>query len=270
MSNFWQRTITGVLFVATLVTCILWNEYSFFALFFVITALAMHEFYTLVKQQADVNPFVGAAGGLLLFTASFLQAKGFVFFDTYLIYGLFIAGLLIAELWRKKENPINNWAYYLLGQVIVALPFSLLSFIVIPYGYHFSPYILLLLFVFIWINDTGAYCTGILFGKHRLFERISPKKSWEGFFGGLALTIIVAVTLSSLSFFDLKHTTFWLGFALLTVIFGTLGDLCESLFKRTLNVKDSGNILPGHGGMLDRFDSLLLAAPIIYIYMQLL
>jgi phosphatidate cytidylyltransferase len=270
MSNFWQRTITGILFVATLVGGILWNEYSFFALFFVITALAMHEFYTLVKSQADVNPFVGAVGGLLLFTISFLNAKNYPFsINPYSIYGLFIAGLLIAELWRKKENPINNWAYYLLGQVIVALPFSLLSFIVFPDG-NFSPYFLLLLFVFIWVNDTGAYCSGMLLGKHRLFERISPKKSWEGFFGGLALTIIVAVTLSSLSFFDLKHTAFWLGFALLVVIFGTLGDLCESLFKRALNVKDSGNILPGHGGILDRFDSLLLAAPVIYIYMQLL
>ncbi len=266
MSNFWQRTITGILFVATLVTCILWNEYSFFALFFVITALALHEFYTLVKQQADVNPFVGAAGGLLLFTASFLQAKGFVFFDTYLIYGLFIAGLLIAELWRKKENPINNWAYYLLGQVIVALPFSLLSFLVFQ-GIYF-PYFLLLLFVLIWANDTGAYCIGMLFGRHRLFERISPKKSWEGFFGGLALAVIVAVLVCTRFFHWPIGVS--VGFALLVVIFGTLGDLCESLFKRTLNVKDSGNILPGHGGILDRFDSLLLAAPIIYIYMQLL
>ncbi len=161
---------------------------------------------------------------------------------------------------------MHNWAYLILGQVFIALPFSLLNFLVFPSG-EFNPVFLLSLFVLIWTNDTGAYVVGISFGKHKLFERISPKKSWEGFFGGIFFALILAYFLPQITGeIDILR---WFGFALIAVVFGTWGDLIESLIKRTVDVKDSGNILPGHGGLLDRFDSLLFAVPLIYIYLQI-
>ncbi len=158
---------------------------------------------------------------------------------------------MVAELYLKHEDPIHDWAYTMMSQLYIALPFSLLNAL----AFHltpenevvYDPVLPLCMFVFLWINDAGAYICGSLLGKHKLFPRISPGKSWEGSIGG---GILVA------------------GLGLVIVVFGTWGDLIESLFKRTLGIKDSGNVLPGHGGMLDRFDSSLLAIPAaaVYIY----
>jgi phosphatidate cytidylyltransferase len=153
-----------------------------------------------------------------------------------------------------------------MGQGFIALPFSLLSYIFFING--FQPLILLAVFVTIWVNDTGAYLVGVTLGKHRLFERISPKKSWEGFFGGAFFALISAYVFS-LFIKDLSLIQ-WLIFSEIIVIFGTFGDLAESLLKRTLNMKDSGNVIPGHGGLLDRFDSMLLAAPAVYLFLSFL
>ena len=169
-------------------------------------------------------------------------------------------------LYRKKQNPLHNWAYFILGQVFIALPFSLLNFIL--FVDNWKPLILLSVFVTIWVNDTGAYLTGVTLGKHRMFERISPKKSWEGFVGG-ALAAILSGYIFSL-FIPQISLINWFLFSEIIVVFGTFGDLIESLMKRTLNVKDSGNVIPGHGGLLDRFDSMLLAAPAILIYLSFL
>jgi phosphatidate cytidylyltransferase len=169
-------------------------------------------------------------------------------------------------LYREKANPLHNWAYFILGQMYVALPFSLLNFILFIDGWQ--PIVLLSVFVTIWVNDTGAYLFGVTLGKHRLFERISPKKSWEGFFGGAAMALasgyVFSLLIPQISLIN------WLFFSEIIVIFGTFGDLIESLMKRTVNMKDSGNIIPGHGGLLDRFDSMLLAAPVIFIYLSFL
>jgi phosphatidate cytidylyltransferase len=177
--------------------------------------------------------------------------------------------MFIAELYTKAPNPINNWAYTMLSQMYIALPFAMvnvLAFRGVGNGVVYNYLAPLSIFVFLWTNDTGAYCIGSLIGKHRLFERISPKKSWEGSIGGGVVAIGVSFILAH--YFPFMSMMEWAGLALVVVIFGTWGDLTESLLKRQLHVKDSGNILPGHGGMLDRFDSSLMAIPaaVVYLY----
>lgn len=268
MSNFLKRTLSGAIFVILIVASILINQYTFAALFAVITALALHEFHKITnqKKQVEVNPFVAITGGLILFLSSFLVSAGILPGQAYLLYGLYVICVVLAELYRKKEQPVNNWAYLFLGQLFIALPFSLLNYILLVPEYQ--PLILLAVFVTIWVNDTGAYLTGITIGKHRLFERISPKKSWEGFIGG-AIFALASGYVFSLFIPELSRLQ-WFIFSEIVVVFGTFGDLSESLLKRTLQIKDSGNIIPGHGGILDRFDSMLLAAPAIFIYLQIL
>ena len=180
---------------------------------------------------------------------------------------------MVSELYLKKENPLNNWAYAMFSQVYIALPFALLNVLAFQsdetitatsYQYLFP----LSIFAFNWLNDTGAYCTGMLLGKHPLFKRISPKKSWEGSIGGAVFCIVAAFVISN--YFPIMSTVEWVGLALTIVVFGTWGDLSESLMKRQLGIKDSGNILPGHGGILDRFDSAILAIPAAVVYLYLL
>jgi len=266
MSNFLQRTLSGFFFVLIIIGSILWNPYSFAIVFAVIAGWSVYEFHTLTnhQQQVSVMTVLAVIGAVLLFAISFLYASGIIIYPGFSIYGLYVVGVLVVELYRKKENPVHNWAYMLLGQVIIALPFSLLSFILFIESYN--PLILIAVFVTIWVNDTGAYLVGMTFGKHRLFERVSPKKSWEGFIGG-ALAALASGYVFSL-FIPEINLLQWLIFSEIVVIFGTFGDLLESLLKRTVKVKDSGDVIPGHGGLLDRFDSMLLAAPAIFIYLS--
>lgn len=274
-SNFIQRAITGVIFVGVLIGCILGGPISFSLLFALITALTIHEFGTIVSKQPDVEinkPICMLAGVFLFFGFAYLsvmpgQSEILIPYLFLLIY------LLVSELYLKKKNPLNNWAYTMMSQVYIALSFSMLNVLAYhsvggtsPYQIQYNPILPLSIFIFTWINDTGAYCTGMLFGKHRLFERISPKKSWEGSIGGGVFSIIAAILMAH--FFPFMSIGVWIGLALTVVVFGTWGDLTESLLKRTLGIKDSGNILPGHGGMLDRFDSTLMAVPaaVVYLY----
>lgn len=273
MKNFIQRAITGALFVAVLIGAILLGPQSFAVLFTIISALSIREFARLVNtiQGVHINPSINMLGGAYLFIAFFgfcLNIQSPVIFIPYLFLLIY---MIISELYLKKGNPINNWAYSMLSQMYIALPFALLNVLVFQNNPEYSSvsynYILpLSVFIFIWINDTGAYCVGSLIGKHRLFERISPKKSWEGSIGGGVVAIAAAFVLSH--FYPFMPLVEWIGLALVVVVFGTWGDLTESLMKRHLGIKDSGNILPGHGGMLDRFDSALIAIPaaVIYIY----
>ena len=273
-SNFVKRSITGIIFVSVLIGFTLMNPISFGALFVLISALSVNEFCNLVNKEDDVmvNNRICMLGAMYLFFAFFYQGIDTTQTAVFIPYILFILYLLISELYLKRKNPINNWAYSVLSQVYIALPFALLNVL----SFHnsgesqlseYNPILPLSIFIFSWINDTGAYCTGTLFGKHRLFERISPKKSWEGSIGGGLLSLVAALALYY--FFPFMSMLAWLGLGLTVVVFGTLGDLSESLLKRHLGLKDSGNILPGHGGMLDRFDSALFAIPaaVVYIYL---
>lgn len=273
-NNFIQRAVTGVLFVIVLVGCILYSPLSFGILFTIISVLSVHEFAQLVSKSSEVsiNKTITALGGAYLFLALMSlctqQSVGARVFLPYL--GLLLY-MMITELYLKKKNPTGNWAYSMLSQLYVALPFALLNVLAFQNSPEtgsvtYNPILPLSIFVFIWLSDTGAYCVGSLIGKHRLFERISPKKSWEGSIGGGIFSI--ASSLGFAHFFPFMPGWQWVGLAIVVVIFGTWGDLTESLMKRQLGIKDSGNILPGHGGMLDRFDSALMAIPaaVVYLY----
>lgn len=270
MNNFLKRTFTGALFVIVLIGSIYWSPISFSILFSLIIIIALHEFYSLVKTN-EIYPqkFIGIIFGLFLFMAMFQNARNYLHFGIFILIIPAVAGVFILELFRNKPNPFQNIAFTLLGIVYVAIPFSLLSYLVYPdyITLKFNPEIVLGYFILIWTNDTGAYLTGITIGKHPLFKRISPKKSWEGFIGGTILTVIGAWVVSQFSHeINIYH---WISVALIIAIFGVLGDLVESMLKRSLEVKDSGNILPGHGGVLDRFDSLILSSPFVFTFIQL-
>lgn len=276
--NLVTRAITGALFVAVMVAGFLAPHYMV-VLFAVITGLTIWEYTGLVSEieGVSVNRFISTVAGVYFFVALAGLRLGFVEgFSVFVPYILTIIYLIIAELYLKNENPIMNWAYTMFGQMYIALPLSMMNILAFQYDAHGNKTIDLLLplsiFIFLWTNDTGAYCAGSLLGKHKLFPRMSPAKTWEGSIGGGVFVILVAAAIGYFVDNPAQGTTMsiveWIGLGIVVSVFGTLGDLVESLFKRTLGVKDSGNILPGHGGMLDRFDSSLMAIPaaVVYLY----
>jgi len=277
MKNFIVRTLTGIVFVAAIVGCFLRPE-AMALLFALVTGLTIWEFCGLVNQRGGItiNKLICTVAGVYLFLAMTGYNSGLTPASVFIPYLVSIIYLLVAELYLKQEDPISNWAYTMLSQLYIALPFSLLNVLAFRsqgYSIQYTYLIPLSVFVFLWINDTGAYLCGSLLGKHKLFPRISPGKSWEGSVGGGLLVVAIAVLVWYLTeqygVNELGLTAVeWAGLGLVVVIFGTWGDLVESLFKRTLGIKDSGSILPGHGGMLDRFDSSLLAIPasVVYLY----
>ena len=274
-SNFLKRALTGILFVCILVGCMLYSPLSFGLLFTLIAALSVHEFAHLVNAGGEVkiNATITSLGGAYLCLALMgfcTQAADARIFLPYLALLLY---LMITELYLKRSNPLGNWAFSMLSQLYVALPFALLNVLAfhndpVSSSVAYNPILPLSIFVFIWLSDTGAYCVGSLIGKHRLFERISPKKSWEGSIGGAIFSIASSFVFDH--YYDFLSVGQWAGLAAVVVVFGTWGDLTESLMKRQLGIKDSGNILPGHGGMLDRFDSALMAIPAAVFYLYVL
>ncbi len=291
--NLIVRTITGAIYATIMVVCFLRPEGMVFV-FALITAMTIWEFCSLMNDHAMeeekeytsttpeqqraacatggsivVNRFICAAAGIFLTLAMFGYASGLTPALIFIPYLLTILYLFIAELYLRQPNPINNWAYAMFSQLYIALPLSTIS-ILAYYNGAFYFLLPLCVFVFLWCNDTGAYLVGSLCGRHKLFPRVSPNKSWEGSIGGALLVAVAAALVwhveapHHLSGLSLPQ---WLGLGLVVVVFGTWGDLVESLLKRTLGIKDSGNILPGHGGMLDRFDSALLAIPAVVVYL---
>ncbi|MCI7786752.1 MAG: phosphatidate cytidylyltransferase [Prevotella sp.] len=276
LKNMTIRAITGTIFVAAVVTCFLRPEAMMF-LFALVTALSVWEFTGLVNNSGDVrvNRFICTVAGVYLFLAFAGFCSGITPAAVFIPYLLTVVYLFISELYTKAPNSINNWAYTMLSQMYIALPFSMINVVAFHStgDAHVYDYLLpLSIFIFLWTNDTGAYISGSLLGRHKLFPRVSPGKSWEGSIGGGLLVLAVAALVGYLAnSSEGGHTLSipaWMGLGLVVVFFGTWGDLVESLFKRTLGIKDSGNILPGHGGMLDRFDSSLMAFPaaVVYLY----
>lgn len=278
LSNLITRTITGVLFVTCVVVSFL-DPVAMEALFALVTGLSLWEYCGLVNQEkgVQVNRFISTVAGVYLFFATGGFCSGMVPTGAVFIpYLLTVIYLFISELYTGSENAIDDWAHTMLGQMYIALPFSTINMLAFnggPNGQTVYNYIVpLCVFIFLWTNDTGAYCSGSLFGKHKLFPRISPGKTWEGSIGGGLLVLVAAAIVYH--FFPHIESEMgmslleWMGLGVVIVVFGTWGDLVESLFKRTLGIKDSGNILPGHGGMLDRFDSSLMAMPaaVVYLY----
>ena len=277
MNNFIVRTITAVFFVAAIVSCFLRPE-AMILLFGLVTGMTIWEFTGLVndREGVAVNQMISTVAGVYFFLAMAGFCSGITPPSIFVPYLITLIYLMVSELYLKQEDPVHDWAYTMMSQLYIALPFSMLNVLAFQSdaeGVHYVWTLPLSVFIFLWINDTGAYLCGSLLGKHKLFPRISPGKSWEGSIGGGILVMIVAVLVwylleqydqNALGLSALE----WAGLGLVIVIFGTWGDLVESLFKRTLGIKDSGHILPGHGGMLDRFDSSLMAIPaaVVYLY----
>ena len=278
MSEFTKRTLFGALYVAAVVGCILWGKLAFGILVFFISIMATREYLMLVGAPKKlVYTSMNATGNMVIATMCYTMLSHRIFMVMGMIYFISVGLVLLDELWHKGENPIQNWGNMLTSQSMIALPFCTMLLL-----NNLDKWLMLAVFVLIWINDSGAYCVGSLTakrpgGNHKMFPRVSPNKSWEGLFGGLVFTWIGAIILMQFGWFDKLIVTDYalangtkyvivLFFALLASEFGTLGDLMESLMKRTVGVKDSGKFLPGHGGVLDRFDSMLLATPVMLLF----
>jgi phosphatidate cytidylyltransferase len=269
MSNFWQRAITGTIFVVVLVGAILLGGWYMHITFGLITMLGLYEFYSLFENsESKPQKIVGTLTGVLMYFLVILSIYyGSNYYMSILTTGLVLIGFIliaIIELFRNKTKPFENVAITFSGLIYVVLPFLLLNEMSIRITCHsvfcdFWP--VLSIFILIWANDTFAYLTGRLIGKHKLYERISPKKTWEGFIGGVVFSIIAGILLAN---FLQESYLKYIIYALVAGVIGTLGDLVQSMLKRSVGVKDSGNILPGHGGILDRFDAVLFVVPVIF------
>lgn len=270
-----KRTITGIVFVIAVVGCTLSHPLAFGFLFTLASALTVHEYARVVNEDSNIR--MNGIGSSLAAACLFLATMGHCTHAVdgprlFIPYILIMLYLLISELYLKKENPIGSWACAMFSQVYIALPFALLNLL----AYHhtrswqvvYNPLLPLSVFVFLWLSDTGAYCVGTLLGRHKLFPRVSPKKTWEGTIGGVVLAVASSLVFAHYS--PAMSTTQWMGLSAVVAIIGSWGDLTESLMKRQKGLKDSGNILPGHGGMLDRFDSMLLAVPAAVAYLWLI
>ena len=270
MNNFFQRTLSAVVYAGTVIATTLLHPMYFGIVFMIVSAWAIYEHHKLVQTSIKAACYAIIAT-VLLFATMYFHFLGdpickWLFF---LYLAVFILAI-IRELFIPQEDPIRSWGHLCSGQIMIALPFALMNGILME-----NKFLLLALFVILWLNDSGAYIVGSLMakrkrGNHKMFPRVSPAKSWEGLIGGFIFDIIAGYVFYRIGWTaDLTLTAYPLLnsilFALVIGLFGTLGDLIESLFKRTLGVKDSGRFLPGHGGVLDRFDSLLLAVPTVYL-----
>ena len=279
MKNFVTRAVTGILYVLLLVGCTIWGPESAYLFFAIVAAGCVLEFGTITNTHyhAEMNRIICAMAAVVLCSAMWQVQTGIGDSSKmFALYGFTLLYLLISELYRRSEDPIRNWSLAFASQLFIALPFSLIPLIslhndVIEGSLQYDWIYTLAIFVFLWTNDTGAYLVGTLFGRYipyKLFPRISPHKSWIGSIGGGLVSLIAAAVLWH--FVHGLTLVQWMGLATIVCIFGTWGDLVESLIKRQLGIKDSGNILPGHGGLLDRFDSALLAIPASYVYFTLI
>ena len=272
MSNFLKRTFTASLFVIVLIGCTLAGKYSLSALFFFVTVIGLWEFYSLAEKNTDNHPqkIMGILLGAFIYILIAAYSFNIIPLKLFVAIVPLIFFVFISELFFKKTFPFRNIAYTLLGPIYVAVPFSLINYIGINSGtkeYH-PEYILGIYFI-LWANDTGAFLVGSKIGKTKLLERVSPGKTWEGSAGGALLGFIVTYIISIYFSDNSLKVLEWFVIGFILIVIGTMGDLVESMLKRSKNVKDSGTLLPGHGGILDRFDSLILSLPFIYFYLVL-
>jgi phosphatidate cytidylyltransferase len=270
MNNIVQRTLSGIIFVAAIIGALLGGPLSFFLLFAFLTAWTLHEFYSLIATEgAQINKPVGITAGTLLFGLLFLTAGDYI--PSSALWSLLLLPLVvgITEVYRNKKHPIQNLAYTFTGLIYPSLMLSTISYLYFFPGAETNhhPTLVIGLFILIWTHDTFAYLIGKRLGRHKLFERISPKKTREGLLGGLIFALLAAYLIS------MFHTgitvVHWMVLGGLASGMGTLGDLFESLVKRAIGAKDSGHLIPGHGGILDRLDAALFVFPSAFLYLSL-
>lgn len=271
MNNFIIRAISGLLFAGIFVVCILYSGTTFCLLFTIVTALALDEFNSLVSKSGTATPnrTVTVLAGSYLFLATYLFLSGRSSAGIFIPYVFSLIFILGSEVHRNTSHPMLNMAYSLAGQVQIAFPFVLLNLLIDNEG-SFSGLFPLAIFIFLWVNDTGAYIVGSLLHKrfpYQLAPSISPKKTWVGSIGGFLICLATGAAIASIT--QTHSILLWMGMALTAAISGTYGDLIESMIKRQIGIKDSGRFLPGHGGVLDRFDSSLLAIPACTVYLYL-
>ncbi len=271
MSNLAKRTITGIVLVVLVIAAIITDQHLFALLFLLFTMVGLWEFYTLVEKAGILpNKTAGMVAGIVLFSTNAMVAMNMMNLEWLLINFVCIFLIFLLELYRNNPNPFTNIAFTFFGLVYVAVPFSVLNYFpnpaFIPGVYHSS--LLLGFFFLVWINETGAFLIGTAIGRHRLFERVSPNKTWEGAIGGGVLTLASAFVISL--YYTHINLRDWLIIALMVFVFSTYGDLFASMFKRSVNIKDYGSILPGHGGIIDRFDGVIMAAPFVFVYLLMM
>ena len=271
MKGLVKRSITGIVFAAVMLAGIIIHQYVFAIVFTVFLLLTLFEFYK-ISENIGYEPStkIGLISGFLLFIIFFFAANH-VIPQKYIFLSILIPlATLLPDLFDKRKNGFKNSMITIAGIIYIALPFSLLSFILFPANDaepEFYPWILIGIFIIIWMYDSMAYVFGSWLGKHKICQRISPKKSWEGLIGGAVFAVITSVIISK--FFLELGMIDWIVISVLIISFGTSGDFFESKLKREAGVKDSGSILPGHGGMLDRFDTVLFAVPVIFVWIYL-
>ena len=267
-NNLTQRIITGMLGAALIIFGIAYSEWTYFAIFFFICIVSLWEFYGLAGLDGMIpQKSFGTICGMIIFCLSFFIEQRSISYRYYFLIFPLLACVYMIKLYKKSERkPFTNIAFTFLGIFYVAIPFALLNIASFENGYY-NYQIMVGCLLILWASDTGAYFAGTRFGKRKLFERISPKKSWEGAVGGALLAFIFAVVIAryfvTLAFWQ------WMSIAVIIIIGGVFGDLVESLLKRSIEIKDSGDSLPGHGGFLDRFDGLLISAPFIVAFLEI-
>ena len=265
-SDLFIRTITGLIYGLVLIASLIINYYTFYIFFLTVLILGLKEFYQLVeKKEIKPQKSLGFVMSIGLYVSSYLlhinEKMSYITINLVLTLTFLLFAI---ELFRSKETSLVNIGSTILGVIYVALPLSLLTFLAFDTNNQYSYHLILSLFILVWLSDVGGYFAGVNFGKHKLLERISPNKTWEGVAGGLVLCILGAYILSQL--LPTMNIYLWLLLGVLVCVSSVVGDLIESMLKRSANIKDSGNILPGHGGILDRFDSILFVIPIVYIF----
>ena len=258
-----MRAVSGIIYIGIIIGCLFWGTIPFSvlaAIFGIIAVVELEKICEGISENSTPPLFLDAAGVVFL-------SFGWLWYPLLGWVCVYLCRMIL-ELYVKNDKPIRSLAISLMTQIYIGIPLACMTFLGKYIGLHF----ILAIFLLIWINDTGAFVVGSLLGKHRLFERISPKKSWEGFLGGLGFNLITGwlFAIGGGYFWDVKWNVItWLIFALIVTLFSTWGDLVESLIKRSLKIKDSGTLIPGHGGILDRIDSLLLVMPAAFIFITI-
>ena len=266
-NNLTQRIITGLLGSAAIIAGVVYSPWTYFIIFLFISAVTLMEFYNLVGLDGYVpQKLLGTICGVLVFCLAFLIEKEHISWRYYFLMFPIVSLAFMIKLYKFERKPFTNIGFTILGIIYVAMPFALLNIATFENGsYNYE--IMLGCLLILWANDTGGFIAGTLFGKTKLFERISPKKSWEGAVGGAALGLAFAYGIST--YFHTLAVWQWMVVGVIIIICGDYGDLVESLFKRSIEIKDSGDALPGHGGFLDRFDGLLISTPFIVAFLEI-
>jgi phosphatidate cytidylyltransferase len=271
LSEFIKRSLTGAVFIIVMLGAILWNQWSLYILILTISGIALYEFYSIFRIRG-YSPLQtgGILSGVLILSVIILERQS-ILPDKYLLLIMIpILGIWFSFIFLRRVELINSLIITVSGLIYILLPLSLIPFLTQNQltSFEYNPEILIGTLFIIWTYDTGAYISGILLGKHKMAPSISPKKSWEGFFGGMVFAIIVGILFDK--FTSLLKTSDWIFLSIIIVFSATAGDFFESLLKREAGVKDSGKILPGHGGILDRFDSLFMVVPFVFLYLYLI